>query len=81
VLTINQIRLVLRIAIAYGQTVDASRALELLGVVGAGFGFRAVAREAVGAVPVFGWALKAAIAYIGTKAVGEAARRYFEARA
>jgi uncharacterized protein (DUF697 family) len=80
VLTINQIRLVLRIAIAYGQTVDASRALELLGVIGAGFGFRAVAREALGAVPVVGWGVKAGIAYVGTKAIGEAARRYFEAR-
>jgi uncharacterized protein (DUF697 family) len=80
VLTINQIRLVLRIAVAYGQTVDASRALELLGVIGAGFGFRAVAREALGVVPVLGWGVKAGIAYIGTKAIGEAARRYFEAR-
>lgn len=80
VLTLNQIRLVLRIAIAYGQTVDAARALELLGVIGAGFGFRTVAREALGAVPVLGWGVKAAIAYIGTKAIGEAARRYFEAR-
>lgn len=79
-LTMNQIRLVLRIAIAYGQTVDASRALELLGVVGAGFGFRAVAREALGVVPVLGWGVKAAIAYVGTKAIGEAARRYFDAR-
>jgi uncharacterized protein (DUF697 family) len=76
----HQIRLVLRIAIAYGQTVDANRAVELLGVVGVGFGFRAVAREALDFVPVAGWALKGAIAYTGTKAIGEAARRYFEAR-
>jgi uncharacterized protein (DUF697 family) len=80
VLTLNQVRLVLRIAVAYGQRVDASRALELLGVVGAGYGFRAVAREALDFVPVAGWAVKAAIAYAGTRAVGEAARRYFEAR-
>jgi uncharacterized protein (DUF697 family) len=80
VLTLNQIRLVLRIAIAYGQTVDASRALELLGVIGAGFGFRAVARETLGVVPVLGWGVKAAIAYLGTKAIGETARRYFETR-
>jgi len=79
-LTMNQIRLVLRIAIAYGQSVDASRALELLGVVGAGFGLRAVAREVLAFVPIGGWAVKGGIAYTGTKAVGEAARRYFEAR-
>jgi uncharacterized protein (DUF697 family) len=80
VLTLNQVRLVLRIALAYGEDVDRSRAAELLGVVGAGFGFRAVARELLDLVPVAGWAVKGGIAYAGTKAVGEAAVRYFEAR-
>jgi uncharacterized protein (DUF697 family) len=80
ILTLNQVRLVLRIALAHGQTIDNQRAVELLGVVGAGFGFRAVARELLDFVPVAGWALKAAVAYAGTKAVGEAAVRYFEAR-
>ena len=79
-LTLNQIRLVLRIALAYGEEVDNRRALELLGVVGAGFGLRTVARELLDLVPVAGWALKGAIAYAGTRAVGEAAVRYFEAR-
>jgi len=81
VLTLNQIRLVLRIALAHGEPVDSTRAVELLGVVGAGFGMRAVARELLDLVPVAGWALKSAIAYTGTKAVGEAAVRYFAARA
>ena len=81
VLTLNQIRLVLRIALAYGQDVDRERALELLGVVGVGFGFRAVARELLDVVPVAGWAVKGAVAYAGTRAVGEAAVRYFAARA
>jgi uncharacterized protein (DUF697 family) len=80
VLTLNQARLVLRIALAYGQEIDKERAIELLGVVGAGFGMRAVARELLDFVPVAGWALKGAIAYAGTKAIGEAAVRYFEAR-
>ena len=80
-LTLNQVRLVLRIALAYGETIDNKRAVELAGVVGAGFGFRAVARELLDLVPVAGWAVKAAIAYGGTKGVGEAAVRYFEARA
>jgi uncharacterized protein (DUF697 family) len=81
VLTLNQIRLVLRIAVAYGQEIDRTRAAELLGVVGAGFGFRAVARELLDFVPVAGWAVKGGVAYTGTKAVGEAAVRYFESRA
>jgi uncharacterized protein (DUF697 family) len=81
VLTLNQARLVLRIALAYGQEIDKDRAFELLGVVGAGFGFRTVARELLDLVPVAGWVVKGAIAYAGTKAIGEAAVRYFEARA
>jgi uncharacterized protein (DUF697 family) len=78
VLTLNQIRLVLRIAAAHGVEIDASRLPEVLGVIGAGLGFRTLAREALGAVPVAGWLLKGAVAYAGTRAVGEAAVRYFE---
>jgi uncharacterized protein (DUF697 family) len=80
VLTINQLRLVLRIAAAYGQEIDAERLPEILAVVAGGLGFRAVARQALGVVPVAGWALKGGVAYAGTKALGEAAVRYFEAR-
>jgi uncharacterized protein (DUF697 family) len=80
VLTLNQARLVLRIALAYGQEIDKDRALELLGVVGLGFGMRTVARELLDLVPVAGWAVKGAVAYAGTKAIGEAAVRYFDAR-
>ena len=81
VLTMNQARLVLRIALAHGEQVDASRLPELLAVVAGGVGLRTVAREALGAIPVAGWALKGAIAYTGTRAIGEAALQYFEAGA
>jgi len=81
VLTMNQARLVLRIALAHGEQVDASRLPELLAVVAGGAGLRTVAREALGALPVAGWALKGAIAYTGTRAIGEAALQYFEAGA
>jgi len=77
VLTLNQARLVLRIALAYGQEIDRSRLPELLSVVGTGFGLRALARELLDFVPVAGWAAKGAVAYAGTRALGEAARRYF----
>lgn len=77
-LTLNQIRMVFRIAGAYGAEMNRERAVELLGVVGAGLGFRAVARQALGFVPGLGWALKGAVAYAGTRALGEAAIRYFE---
>jgi uncharacterized protein (DUF697 family) len=81
VLTLNQIRLVLRLALAHGREIDNRVALELIGVVGAGFGFRTVAREALDLVPVAGWAVKGAIAYTGTRAIGEAALRYLATQA
>jgi uncharacterized protein (DUF697 family) len=80
VLTLNQIRMVLRICAAYGLEVDAQRAPEILATVGAGLGFRAVARELLDFVPVLGWVVKGAVAYAGTRALGEAAVRYCEAR-
>jgi uncharacterized protein (DUF697 family) len=79
-LTMNQIRLVLRIALAYGEELDQNRALEIVGVVGAGYGFRMLAREALDFIPVAGWAVKGAVAYGGTRAVGVAAIRLLEAR-
>jgi uncharacterized protein (DUF697 family) len=80
VLTLNQLRLVLRLAQAHGHEIDAQRAPEILGVIGGGLGFRALARQALSVVPVAGWAVKGAVAYTGTRALGEAALRYFEAR-
>lgn len=78
-LTLNQIRMVFRIAAAYGEKIDRNRALEILTVVGAGLGFRAVAREALGIVPGVGWVIKGGVAYAGTQALGRAAAAYFEA--
>ena len=80
VLTLNQLRLVLRIAAAYGEEIDAERLPEVLGVVGTALGFRALARQALGVIPIAGWAVQGAVAYAGTRTLGEAAIRYFEAR-
>jgi uncharacterized protein (DUF697 family) len=81
VLTVSQVRLLMRIADAYGFELDRERIPEVLGVIGSGFGFRAVARSLLGIVPIAGWAVKGGIAYGGTRALGEAARRYFERKA
>jgi uncharacterized protein (DUF697 family) len=78
VLTLNQVRMVFRIAAAYGEEIDRERAVELLAVLGAGLGFRAVARQALGVFPVAGWAVKGGIAFVATRALGEAAIAYFE---
>lgn len=79
VLTLNQIRMVLRIATAHGEELDRERAFEVLSVVAAGLGFRTVARHLVGLVPGLGWAVKGGVAYAATLAVGEAADAYFAA--
>jgi uncharacterized protein (DUF697 family) len=80
VLTLNQLRMVLRIEQAYGLDPDPrQRAPELLATMAAGLGLRAVAREALGAIPVAGWMVKGAVAYAGTRALGEAAIRRVEA--
>jgi uncharacterized protein (DUF697 family) len=81
VLTLNQVRLLLRIADAYGFELDRERIPEVIGVIGSGYGFRAMARSMLGLVPIAGWAVRGGVAYSGTRALGEAARRYFEARA
>jgi uncharacterized protein (DUF697 family) len=79
VLALNQVRMLLRIEQAYGLEVDArERAPELLATVGAGLGLRTVARRLLEVVPVAGWAVKGAVAYAGTRALGEAAVRRLE---
>ena len=50
---------------------------ELLPIVGGGFGWRALARELSGFIPVGGILIKSAIAYAGTVVVGEGAT-FFE---
>ncbi|HEX3550080.1 MAG TPA: hypothetical protein VHT53_06865 [Candidatus Elarobacter sp.] len=66
-----QMNLMLNIGATYGRDPDLSRVWELLPVVGGGFGWRALARELSGFIPVGGVFIKAAIAYAGTVVVGE----------
>ena len=80
-MTANQIRMVLKIATGYGEEVGLDRALEILSVVGTAFVFRTLARQALDFVPGFGWALKGAVGFSGTVALGQAAIAYFEAGA
>jgi uncharacterized protein (DUF697 family) len=80
VLARNQVRMLLRLDQAYGLELDPrSRAPEVLAVLAAGLGLRTAARELLDLVPVAGWAVKGAVAYAGTRALGEAAIRRLEA--
>jgi uncharacterized protein (DUF697 family) len=79
ILALNQIRMILRIEQAYGLDPDPrERAPELVASLAASLGLRAAARELLAAVPVAGWAVKGAVAYAGTRALGEAAIRRVE---
>ena len=78
VMTLNQVRMVLQIGAAYGEDIGPQRVPEVLTVVGAGLGLRTAAREALGFVPVAGWAVKSAMGYAGTLALGRAAVKYYE---
>ena len=78
VMTANQARMVLNVAAAFGEELTMDRAKELLGVLAAGFGLRALSRQAVKFVPVGGWAASAVIAYAGTVAMGRSSILYFE---
>jgi len=79
-LALNELRLLLRLEQAYGLEIDPRERLpEIVATLGVGFGMRALARELLDLVPVAGWAVKGAVAYAGTRALGEAAIRRLEA--
>lgn len=77
-MTLNQGRMLLSLAGIYGIPIDKERAVELVALVGAGFGLRALARSFVRSAPGVGWVVKASTGFTGTVALGYAAMRYFE---
>ena len=81
VLAINQLRMVARLAAAYGIRLDNKRLTELGVVVGASLGMRSVARTALALLPGPGRAIKGGVALSGTTAIGEAALRRFRSEA
>jgi hypothetical protein len=72
-LTANQIRMAFQIAAACGQDPGlAHQKFDVLGIAGAAFGWRALARELVGHIPLGGGLIpKGAIAYAGTYLAGK----------
>ena len=78
IMTLNQAKMLLQIAAAYGKPLDEDRVKELACVVGGAFACRSIARQLVAIVPAAGWAVKAGIGYAGTFAMGKAAIEYFE---
>jgi len=78
IMTANQAKMLMQIAAAFGQRLGPERVKELAAIVGGAFVLRTVARQALGFVPVLGWAVKGGIGYGGTIAMGMAAIAYFE---
>lgn len=72
-LAVLQIRMVASLSAAHDRPLGPERVLEALAIIGAGFGWRAVGRSSVRFVPGVGWAASGAVAYLGTRAIGEAA--------
>ncbi len=80
ILTKNQLLLIFKIAAIHGEDLHDSQRIfrEMVPVVGAGFFWRTIAREAAALVPFMGGAVpKVAIAYTGTMAIGKAADYYY----
>ena len=79
ILTANQIRMAFLLAAANDRKVGyAAQKIELSSIVAGAFGWRALARELVGKVPLgAGLIPKAAVAYAGTFVVGKSVARSY----
>ena len=78
-LTMNQIRMAFVIAAASDREVGyAQQKSEIASVIGSAFGWRALARQLVGKIPLGGGLVaKAAVAYAGTRVLGLSLERYY----
>src|SRR5271157_5243040 len=78
-LTGNEIRMAFLIAAAHGKEVGLlNQKGAILSITAGAFGWRALARELVGKIPLGGGLIpKAAIAYAGTEVVGRSLERYY----
>jgi uncharacterized protein (DUF697 family) len=77
VMTANQVKMVLRLAAMFDQTLNPERLKEVLAVVGGGFALRSLARQVAKFIPGPGWIVGGAMGYGGTLTMGKAALEYF----
>ena len=76
--TAAEVKLVVDIAAAYGERIDDGGAVKLIGLSTVkNLGVTALG-EAVGWVPLVGWAARPALFAASVKAVGDAAVRHYE---
>jgi small GTP-binding protein len=74
----GQVRMVLRIAAIYGESLSVRHARELLTTIAGGVGLRFLAAELAKVIPGPGWVIAAVVNATGTWAMGQAAATYFE---
>ena len=78
-ITAKQLHLALLIGAIYGRPIDFfARIGELLPVVGGAWGWRILAREAVGFFPALGALAKAVVAWSGTYTVGKLSQHFYQ---
>ncbi|MGH9592377.1 MAG: hypothetical protein ACRD5L_04750, partial [Bryobacteraceae bacterium] len=79
VLTANQVRMAFLLAAASDRAVGyREQKAEIASLIGGAFGWRSLARELVGKIPLGGGLIpKAGIAYAGTWVVGRSLERYY----
>ncbi len=74
----SQVRMVLRIAAIYGESLSVRHARELLSTIAGGVALRYLAAELGKLIPGPGWLIGAAVTGLGTGAIGRVAVAYFE---
>ncbi|MBN1955245.1 MAG: GTP-binding protein [Anaerolineae bacterium] len=74
----GQVRMVLRVAAIYGESLSVSHARELLTTIAGGVALRFLAAELAKLIPGPGWVIAGLVAGIGTWAMGNVAAAYFE---
>ncbi len=79
IMTLNQAKMLMQIAAAYGEPLNKERLPELAALVGNAFLCRSIARSMAKAIPVAGLVISGAVGFAATEAVGRAAIEYFEA--
>lgn len=79
VLTANQFRMLFQLAAAHNRPLGLKQlSPEIASILGAAFGWRSIARELAGQIPLGGGVIpKAAIAFAGTWAVGDGIAYYY----
>jgi len=72
-----QVRMLLRLAAIYGQTMSAARARELMSAIAGGIAIRYGAQELAKLIPGPGWLVAGAVSASGTVALGNTAIVFF----